>query len=147
MTTPAEPRTTERVLDFPETQGFVIYEDMPAAVEAVGFDFVPPRRLSGFFYTDVQVHPEREIIQAVYIYSGDLYAIIRKAKTTEDISDDDSEYGIVELVEVGERQVTMKGDGELMHLATWTDGEFSYAIKHLDGVAKDTMSAIVRTVE
>jgi len=53
---------------------------------------------------------------------------IRKANGTDDISGDYNEYKEVNVVKVGELEVTEKGNDGNISIATWTDGTYSYSI-------------------
>jgi len=53
---------------------------------------------------------------------------IRKANGTDDISGDYNEYKEVNVVKVGELEVTEKGNDGNISIASWTDGTYSYSI-------------------
>ncbi len=53
---------------------------------------------------------------------------IRKGRGSEDVSGDYTAYGTVRERSVGEQRVTVKGEGDRIFAAVWTDGDYAFAI-------------------
>ena len=56
--------------------------------------------------------------------AGEDTVTCRKAPGQADISGDYQTYAQTEILEIGGIPVTVRGDGGLISLATWTDGDF-----------------------
>ena len=71
---------------------------------------------------------------------------IRVGSGTEDVSGDYNEYDSVTETEINGVEVTFKGFGETVNLASWVkDGHF-YSVSLSDGADKQTMNDIVRNI-
>ena len=73
--------------------------------------------------------------------------LIRKAISDEDISGDYNEYENIKTVSVNDLQVTMRGNGECVNVATWKDGEYAYAISTSADISSDEMIELVSAVK
>lgn len=71
----------------------------------------------------------------------------RKAKGSGDISGDYTSYETENRAEVGEISVTMKGSGELIYVAVWTQGDYTYSVSSESGVSQETMRELVQSVK
>lgn len=73
---------------------------------------------------------------------------VRKEKTDEDISGDYNEYETVTAVHIGDYDVTEKGNGDTISVATWKSDGYSYAIdaEHHPMTAEE-MAAVVQSVQ
>jgi len=69
--------------------------------------------------------------------------ILRKAAGSEDISGDYNVYGETKSVGVGDRDVTMKGNGGTVSLALWTEEGYTYAVTSDAGMSPEAMENIV----
>jgi len=72
---------------------------------------------------------------------------IRKAKGSDEISGDYTPYETENRAEVGEISVTMKGSGELIYVAVWTQGDYTYSVSSESGVSQETMRELVQSVK
>lgn len=88
---------------------------------------------------------ENELAEVRYTGSSDAESVIfRKAPGTEDISGDYTVYDAVETAQIAGADVTLKGDGSLIFLACWTDGQYSYSISVDCGCSRDEMEAMIQ---
>lgn len=88
---------------------------------------------------------ENELAEVRYTGSSDAERVVfRKAPGTEDISGDYTVYDAVEAAQIVGADVTLKGDGSLIFLACWTDGQYSYSISVDCGCSRDEMEAMIR---
>jgi len=73
---------------------------------------------------------------------------IRKANGTDDISGDYNEYKEVNVVKVGDLEVTEKGNDGSISVATWTDGTHSYSINVDEALLNaDDIAKLVETIK
>ena len=88
---------------------------------------------------------ENELAEVRYTGNSDAERVIfRKAPGTEDISGDYTVYDAVESAQIAGADVTLKGDGSLIFLACWTDGQYSYSIGVDCGCSKEEMDAMIQ---
>lgn len=71
----------------------------------------------------------------------------RTAKGDDDISGDCNSYDNVETTEINSFSVTLKGNDDLYFNAVWTDEKDSYSVSSANGIEKETMCNIVKSVE
>ena len=83
------------------------------------------------------------LAQIVYS-SGDGGQIVYRGQAgEEDPSGDYEDYKMQQTVSVAGRSVTIKGNGQLIYLAVWTDGGYTYSISSSEGVTKEAMTGMV----
>ena len=121
------------------------YDSLSDACDAVGYDFTIPEIIDGHDGIHFSVLGDGEIIEAVF-GEDDGEITIRKAPGAEDISGDYNTYESTEKVTVGGIEVTLKGDGEKVNLATWTLGDYTYSVMARGGLLADTMTAMVSVI-
>lgn len=109
--------------------------DMNQAKSLAGFDLALPKP------ADQLQAVKDKMIQALYGKDGS-DMLIRKAKGSDDISGDSTEYKTVESAD----GVTLKGDGKLFYLAVWTKDSFSYSVFVKAGASKDELLSIAKGV-
>ncbi|MGN0168279.1 MAG: hypothetical protein ACI4AB_09580, partial [Acetatifactor sp.] len=118
------------------------FADCETLEEAIGiteFDMVVPETLEGYDRPTFQVM-SGTMIQVIYRNDKEESVSIRKALGSDDISGDYNEYAQNRSVSVGELEVSMKGEQELVHLATWTDGGYTYAVSVSSGLSEAAMA-------
>ena len=72
---------------------------------------------------------------------------IRKAFGSEDISGDYNSYAQITTVNADGTNVTMKGEKNLVYLAIWTGGGYTYSISIQAGMSSADMAALVQSVK
>ncbi len=73
---------------------------------------------------------------------------VRKEKTDEDISGDYNKYANVNTVHIGDVDVTEKGNGNTISVATWNADGYSYAVDaEYHPMTADDMAAVVQAVQ
>lgn len=111
------------------------------AAQLAGFDVTFPESVPGY---DERLYQAIEGKMAQCFYSnGDKRVLVRKALGDEDISGDYNTYGQVTTVPIGELEVTEKGDGGLVHVATWSRDGFSFAIDADEGLEPTVVEWLV----
>ena len=129
---------------------FVDCDSFDAAKEIAGFAINAPETVDGYPERMIQA-VENDMIQVFYT-DGDLaeegtpHVLLRKAVGIEDVSGDYNEYASVREQEVNGLTVTLKGDGKLSYLATWTDGSYSYSVSVSNGMTEDAILTLVNSL-
>ena len=90
---------------------------------------------------------EDEMLEVTYKTEDAETARIRKAPGSDDISGVNEDFTTTETVEVGDSQVTMKGDGELLTVAVWSDDENAYSVALENGMSRDDLSSLVLSLQ
>ncbi|MBQ0038123.1 MAG: hypothetical protein KBS74_05565 [Clostridiales bacterium] len=117
-------------------------ETLDEAVALAKFDITLPDDIKGFNVAVYRVMPE-QMLEIIY-QSGNAELRIRKAPTKgngEDISGDYNTYS--DTFPLDSVNATIRGNDDTASLATWTDGEYSYAVTADPGIDVGTMQAIV----
>ena len=80
-------------------------------------------------------------------YSNGINEIrVRKGKGTDDISGDYNVYKNVSEKKIGENTVTLKGSGDGVNSAVWTDGTYSYSIYSENELTYKLVESIVAEI-
>lgn len=122
---------------------FINCEDFKAAAMMAGFSIEAPESLEGYPQRLIQVI-RREMIQVFYA-DGDLaeeetkHVLLRKGLGSEDISGDYTPYDSVTTKEADGRTLTLKGSGDLVYLAVWTEDAYSYSVYCSAGMDADAI--------
>lgn len=69
--------------------------------------------------------------------------VFRKSRGTEENSGDYTVYSTVDTVKAGSATVTLKGNGERISLASWTDGQYAYSIGMFAGCSRENMLQLI----
>ena len=111
------------------------------AAQLAGFEVTFPESVPGY---DQRLYQAIEGKMAQCFYSnGDKRVLVRKALGDEDISGDYNTYSQLNTVPVGELQVTEKGEGGLVHVATWSRDGYSFAIDADEGLEPTVVEWLV----
>jgi len=133
----------------------VEYSSLEEAETAAGFELEVPAAPEGYETVVYQVI-DGSMIEVIWLngsYESDnateAYRI-RKAAGTDDISGDYNDYDEVNKVTINNNQVTMKGNKGKVYVATWTDGEYTYAVDidmDWNGLPADDVSNIIKATK
>lgn len=118
-------KITEKDVDVPDP--FIDCETLENAEQLAGFEISLPEKMPEGFTLNAIRAIEKDLIEIDYI-NGDDKIYIRKAKGNEDISGDYNEYKENNTIEIGKLNVKMRGNDGMINVATWNDGDYSYAI-------------------
>ena len=94
------------------------YKTVSEAAKAAGISFSAPKKLEGYKVSHVQTMDG--IVELRYS-NGNNEIRVRKGKGTNDISGDYNVYKNVSEKKIGGNTVTLKGNGDGVSSATWTD--------------------------
>ena len=143
-----EPATSETVQI---ANPFVDCDSFEAAATVAGFAITAPETVEAYPNRMIQAVADNMI--QVFYTTGDLaderteHILVRKAVGSEDVSGDYNDYASVTEQDINGTTVTLKGDGKLIYLAVWTDGDFSYSVAVSNGTDLDTMLKLANTLE
>ena len=124
---------------------FTNHATLTDAAKTAGFELTVPEKVNGTARRDIQTM-EGGMIQVFY---GDEEneVCIRKAFGSEDISGDYNSYAQITTVNADGTNVTMKGEKNLVYLAIWTGGGYTYSISIQAGMSSADMAALVQSVK
>ena len=124
-------------------------ENMSAITEIeqeLGYDIKVPNYVPEDYKTDSLSAPFGAFAEITYTNETDtLY--YRTAKGTEDISGDYNNYTDIETVIINNNDVTIKGNDNLYHNASWFADDEAFSIYSDNGIKKDTMIDIIKSVD
>ena len=124
---------------------FTAYDTMEEAAEAVGFGMDAPEMLEGYDRPTIQAM-SGTMIQVIYRNDKEESVSIRKAPGSDDISGDYNEYAQSDTVSAGGLVVSMKGERDLVHLATWTNDGYTYAVSVSSGFLESAMAELIAEI-
>lgn len=137
------------------------------SIQHAGFDFSVPEQIAGYAHRTI-LSIEDELIQAYYYNDDELEGLdddalnkidwenvdwnsdslmIRKAKGNDDVSGDYNTYSEVHSLNIGDLQITVKGENHMIYVATWTDGSYSFAITTNNALSEEQIADIIKQVK
>lgn len=120
--------------------------DIAEIEQELGYDIKVPHYIPDNYKTDSLSAPFGKFAEITYTNGTDtLY--YRTAKDDEVISGDYNNYTDVETVTINNNDVTIKGNNNLYHNASWFAGDEAFSIYSDNGIEKDTMIDIAKSVE
>ena len=134
--------------DYGVPNPYEIVDTLDEASKIAGFTLSVPASYEDYKKQVIQAI-EDDMIEVIYFNDTDSEGLrIRKAKGTDDISGDYNEYKDVEIVKVGDFQITEKGSEGSISVATWNDGTYSYAIDVAEAsLTKDTIANLISNIK
>lgn len=137
-----EPETEEvsesEVVEIPNP--FTDYASIEEANDAMGFEIPAPVEFDNYKLANAAVFPGMAIADMTYLDADNYEFKVRVAKfAQDDASGDWTDYGMVEE----EEDITLKGDNDLVNIATWKRGDFTYYAYFVDGLAKDDALGLI----
>ena len=115
------------------------------AGKLAGFSFTAPESVDG--YTERYIAAiENEIAQVIFSNGDDSELYFRKGVGGDDISGDYNTYDVTEEQTIDGYTVLCKGNDGLIYTATWTDGEYSYAVMCDAGMSVEQLSVWAETL-
>lgn len=139
---------TEQVIGMPNP--WSDHKDMAEAAAAAGFELEIPEEIAGTKADSFRTLDGTDATLEVIFHDGkgEETARIRKAPGSDDISGDYNDYKESKDVEIGDISVNMKGNNGKIMLATWQDGDYTYAVSaSADGLSEADMTAVAEAVK
>ncbi|MFV0239795.1 MAG: DUF4367 domain-containing protein [Lacrimispora sphenoides] len=103
------------------------FETIADAEKFAGFTVILPSKMPEGYASKTIEAVENDSVQVFYD-NGDNTITIRKAKGNKDISGDYNEYSENKTLTVGSLEVSTRGNNGKVNVATWVDGEYTYAV-------------------
>ena len=128
---------------------FQDFESLEEAAALAGFELTLPETMPEGFTLTAYRAIENEMIEIIY-ENGDNEICIRKAKGSEDISGDYTEYAESTTLTIKDLSVTAKGNDSTIRVATWVSGEFTFSVTAFIGDAgldTETISSIIEAIQ
>lgn len=124
-------------------------ETLEEAAAAAGFDITVPDAIDGYPEKIIRalVTDDSKMIEVIYEKDEESEIRIRKAAGSEDISGDYNEYEHSNTVMAGESEVTMKGNGDTVSLATWTKGDYTFSLSDSAGMSEEAFSELIMDIQ
>lgn len=130
--------TTESAAQLPNPM--ISYDTVSEAEKAVGFPLRLPASMKDVKAENIFVI--NDLVQINY-KNGVHYRI---AKGTDDISGDYNQYESTQTLTIGSYEVTAKGDGDRISLATFNDGEYCYSVSLEEGMTPDELTELIDSI-
>lgn len=115
---------------------------MTDAEKISGFNVTLPKKMPEGYEQKLIQAVEKKMVQVFY-ENGEKEILIRKAKGSEDISGDYNKYNENNTVTVDGLEISTKGNDGKINVATWSDGEYTYAITNDTGLETATINDMV----
>ena len=129
---------------------FVTCETMEDAVQLAGFDFAIPETLPEGYSKSVILAIEKQMIEVDYTKDAEQEIYIRKAAGKDDISGDYNDYPQKSTVTIDGIEVTFKGNNDLVNVALWQAGDYSFAIGANNGglgIESESIRAMIKEMK
>jgi hypothetical protein len=122
---------------------FVPCSDATEVGKLAGFSVTFPEGVSGYPQREFSAI-EGQLAQAMYTDDAGKRVLVRKGAGTEDVSGDYNEYASSTTVDAANgATVTLKGDGQLVYVATWVQDGHAFAIDADAGLDQNTIVNLV----
>ena len=131
--------------DFKIPDPFKNVLNLDEAIKLAGFNFVAPETIGDFICALFEVI-EGEMIQLKYVNDGGSVITVRKARGNDDVSGDYVHYPLSETLDFEGRKVTVKGDEKKVHVVTFTESEFTYAVQSDDGFDRKLLKTLLKNL-
>lgn len=114
------------------------------AEELSGVDVTGLDTIKG--YDENKIFAVKDEMVELHYKRGDDSITVRKAAGKNGVSVDNLSYDKSTSQKVKGCKVSLKGTGKKFFVATWTKGNYSYALISANGQTKKTMTALVKSV-
>lgn len=138
-----QPASSEEEQDVQIPNPFVDCETLEEAEALAGFELTVPA--SAWEGTETFRAQEGTMVEVICTDEQQQLRI-RKALSGEDISGDYNQYPQEQTVMAGEREVTLRGQDDLVYVAVWSQGEASFSITVSDGAEQQQLLALIEEI-
>lgn len=122
---------------------FVTCENLNDAAAIAGFEMTLPAKLPNWV-ADTEIRAvENQMIEIIYSGTKNQELRVRKANGQEDISGRYDSFENVEEITVNDRTMTMKGNGDQVNVAIWTDGEHAFSVVSEEGMDQTHLEEMI----
>ena len=124
--------------------------DLKEALKETGVELKAPEEIGDFHLSHVQVIQDGGIVQVFYGSLADqteTQALLRKAKSMEDISGDYTVYPEEHRVSDSEGDVRLRGQDGRVYLATWQRGDYAYSLSLAQGMEEAKVMEVITRIQ
>jgi hypothetical protein len=121
------------------------YGSIDELKNALPFELVVPSKIPSQFKIEGIDSISGKIGQIRYS-DGNETITFRAASGTEDISGDSNGYAVNATKTISGVKVTLKGTGDLVYLAIWTDDTRSYSLSTAQGISEELVLEIINSM-
>lgn len=152
---PAESQTAEStVIATEETvqvaNPWMDVRDLKEALKETGVELKAPEQIGEFHQSHVQAIRDGGIVQVFYGSLADqteTQALLRKAKSMEDISGDYTVYPEDHRVSETEGDVRLRGQDGRVYLATWQRDDYAYSLSLAQGMEEAKVMEVIAEIQ
>lgn len=129
-----------------DTNDTVIQQLTVEEVSAIlGYEIQFPQDIpDGYEVSNISV---ANSIAKITYQNGNNMITYRTAKSSEDLSQNDDAYEFMEIVNVNNTDIVLKGNEELYYNAVWTDNTQFFSIKSDNGIEKNVIVEMISSVD
>lgn len=124
--------------------------DLKEALKETGVELKAPEEIGDFHLSHVQAIQDGDIVQVFYGSLADqteTQALLRKAKSMEDISGDYTVYPEDRRVSDSEGEVRLRGQDGRVYLATWQRGDYAYSLSLAQGMEEAKVMEVIAEIQ
>ena len=124
--------------------------DLKEALKETGVELKAPEEIGDFHLSHIQAIQDGGIVQVFYGSLADqteTQALLRKAKSMEDISGDNTVYPEDRRVSDSEGEVRLRGQDGRVYLATWQRGDYSYSLSLAQGMEEAKVMEVIAEIQ
>jgi len=120
------------------------FDTIDEAQKALKFKVIVPKELLGKYNIKYINTISRELFQICYLNKGN-DILFRMGQGVEDISGDYNDYKTNSIVNIDDKNIKLKGNDNLINVATWNVNNMSYSISVNDGMKQDDIIKIIKS--
>ena len=124
--------------------------DLKEALKETGVELKAPEKIGDFHLSHVQAIQDGGIVQVFYGSLADqteTQALLRKAKSMEDISGDYTVYPEDRRVSDSEGEVRLRGQDGRVYLATWQRGDYADSLSLAQGMEDARVMEVIAEIQ
>lgn len=124
--------------------------DLKEALKETGVELKAPEEIGDFHLSHIQAIQDGGIVQVFYGSLADqteTQALLRKAKSMEDISGDNTVYPEDRRVSDSEGEVRLRGQDGRVYLATWQRGDYAYSLSLAQGMEEAKVMEAIAEIQ
>lgn len=124
--------------------------DLKEALKETGVELKAPEEIGDFHLSHIQAIQDGGIVQVFYGSLADqteTQALLRKAKSMEDISGDNTVYPEDRRVSDSEGEVRLRSQDGRVYLATWQRGDYAYSLSLAQGMEEAKVMEVIAEIQ
>ena len=124
--------------------------DLKEALKETGVELKAPEKIGDFHLSHVQAIQDGGIVQVFYGSLADqteTQALLRKAKSMEDISGDYTVYPEDRRVDAAGGELRLRGQDGRVYLATWQRGDYAYSLSLAQGMEEAKVMEVIAEIQ